>query len=84
MNNTLQDISISEAETHDVILHVNGTRIPVCPVSMPARQHKHITHTVPEHTLNGSVMEKPGPNLSNPQESTVLTQELPTGEMGTG
>ena len=84
MNNTLQDISISEAETPDVIQHTDGTGIPVCPVSMPARQHKHITHTVPEHTLNGSVMEKPGPNISNPQKSTVLTQEPSTGELGTG
>ena len=86
MNDTLQDISKKEIEVPSVIQHVDNTvtdRIPVSPVST-VEQHRHITHTEPEHTQSNSVMEKPGPYLTSPQGNTDTGLPGPSAEIGKG
>ena len=86
MVDTLQDISVDETKAQSVKQHLNDTitdGIPVSPVSN-AGLHRHITHAVPEHTVNDSVMENPGPDLASHQGDTDFTQELSNNCVDTG
>ena len=77
MFDTLQDISVDETKAPSVTQHLNDTitdGIPISPVSN-AGPHRHITHTVPEHTLSNPVMENPGPDLASHQGDTDFTQK---------
>ena len=86
MIDTLQDISENEIEALGVTQHLNDTitdGIPVSPVSN-AGPHRHITHAVPEHTVNDLVMENPGPDLASHQGDMDFTQESINKDVDTG